>query len=85
MPEDVIPLADAARLLTVAPCTLWRRLRDGRLRGWRLAGGRWKVSRGEALSLVTMNAPRPEVVARADRARELEEVDRILRREGVRR
>jgi excisionase family DNA binding protein len=84
LPEDAIGIAAAAQLLGVAPCSVWRWMNAGRLRGWRV-GHRWKLSRGEVLSLISCNGPRPEVVERADRERELAEVDRVLREAGVRR
>jgi excisionase family DNA binding protein len=85
LPDDAITTAAAARLLHVAPCTLWRwAVRDGRLRAWRV-GKRWRFSRAEVLALVRHNEPRPEVQARAERAKELAEVDAVLRAAGVRR
>jgi excisionase family DNA binding protein len=85
IPPDAILLSEAAELLGLAVCSVWRRLRDGSVRAWRVGNGRWRVSRAEVLAMVSCNSPRPEVVARADRERELAEVDAVLRAEGVRR
>lgn len=85
VPPDAILLSEAADLLGLAVCSVWRRLRDGSVRAWRVGNGRWRVSRAEVLALIEMNSPRPEVLARADRERELAEVDRELREGGVRR
>lgn len=84
LPDDLVGIAEAARLLRLSPSSMWRRVRDGLIRAWR-AGQRWKVSRAEVLELLTANRVRPEVQARADRAAELAEVDRELRAAGIRR
>jgi hypothetical protein len=85
IPSDAILLSEMSRLLGVAPCSCWRwAVRDGLLTAWRI-GGRWRVSRADALALVKTNRPRPEVQAQADRQAELLEVDRELREGGVRR
>jgi excisionase family DNA binding protein len=85
LPEDAIGITEAAALLGLAQCSTWRRIRDGVLRGWRVGKGRWRLSRSEVLALIETNSPRPEVRQRADRERELAEVDRVLREAGVRR
>lgn len=84
LPEDPILLSAAAALLGVAPCSVWRWVQRGLLRGWRV-GCRWRVSRAEALGLVRASEALPEVAGEwATRAR-LAEVDRELREAGIRR
>jgi excisionase family DNA binding protein len=85
IPPDAILLSEAAELLGLAVCSVWRRLRDGSVRAWRVGNGRWRVSRAEVLALVTMNAPAPEALGRAELAARAEETDRVLRAEKVRR
>jgi hypothetical protein len=85
LPEDAITLAEMGRLLGVAPCSCWRwAVRDGVIRAWRI-GGRWRVSKSEALGLISCNDPAPEALGRAELADRAEETDRILRENGVRR
>jgi enoyl-CoA hydratase/carnithine racemase len=85
LPEDPISLSEMGRLLGVAPCSAWRwAVRDGRVRAWRV-GSRWRVSKAEALGLVSCNAPAPEALGRAELTARALETDAVLRREGVRR
>jgi hypothetical protein len=85
LPADAITLAEMGRLLGVAPCSCWRwAVRDGMIRAWRI-GGRWRVSKAEALALVSCNDPAPEALGRAELAERERETDRVLRSERVRR
>lgn len=84
LPDDAISLSEAARLLGVAPCSVWRwAVRDGRLRAWRV-GARWRLSRAEVLGLVRANTPRPEVRELAEAQARTAESLRVLAEEGVR-
>jgi excisionase family DNA binding protein len=85
IPPDAVTVGQAAELLHCAPCSVWRRIKAGVVRGWRVGWGKWLLSRAEVLALVQCNSPRPEVQERADARARLAEVDEILRREGVRR
>jgi excisionase family DNA binding protein len=85
LPADAVTVGQAAELLHCAPCSVWRRIKAGAVRGWRVGWGKWLLSRAEVLSLIRMNDPAPEALGRAELAARAEETDAVLRREGVRR
>lgn len=60
LPEDLIDTKAAARLLGVHPATISRYLRSGKLRGWRIAGCRARISKKDVLALLCPTEPRQD-------------------------
>lgn len=94
VPDDLIPLSEAAALhprsrpgKNVHAVTIYRKIRRGKLRGWRDDGGtgRWLVSRAEVLALVRLVETTPELEGRADRRRKVRSAQKELEEAGVRR
>ncbi len=57
LPADAIGVPDAARLLGRRPGFLYRRLLRGQLRGWRIGGSSWVVSRADVLAMIEVVGP----------------------------
>lgn len=77
-PADTIPVSEACKLIpskkpgkNLRIETLYRWLRDGVLRKWRI-GGVWHVSRADILALPEYYAPKKEVEQRVKRRLEME-------------
>ena len=51
-PTDLITAQKAAEILAVHVATVYRLIRSGRLRAWKRIGGRLRVSRADAQSLL---------------------------------
>ena len=86
IPDDLIPLAEAAALLPsrkpgrrLNTTTLYRWVERGRVRGWKI-GCVWFVSKAEILAVPTLNQPRPEVQTAAERRRRVEEAKARFKR-----
>lgn len=63
-PDDLIPVADAARLLGVHSACLYRWMSSGKLRYWVFGGrdgrgGRRRVSKADALGMIQVGNPKP--------------------------
>lgn len=93
VPDDLIPTAEAARLLPskrpgrhVHISTVLRWVFKGRLRGWRI-GAAWFVSRAELLAQVRPVQTRrdDETAAVVEAQERTRETDEVLRRHGIRR
>ncbi len=92
IPDDLIELPDAARLIGVSYQTAHRWIKTGQLPGYRV-GGRYRVSKRDALDLIQpfdANAHQGELAAsrplsRRELAERDRETDRVLRAAGVRR
>lgn len=77
IPDDLIPINEAAKLLRVNRCTIFRWCRCRKLPSWKV-GGRRRVRRADVLAMVEVcDGPSPEVQARweaEERARRTREV-----------
>lgn len=85
IPDDLIPLAEAARLLPsrkpgkrLNTSTLYRWLSSGRIQGYRI-GSVWFVRRADVLALAVLSEVRPEVASQAERRRAIEEARKVFR------
>jgi excisionase family DNA binding protein len=93
-PEDLIKLAEAARLLKVCRQTVLRFVVTGRLTGWRI-GHLWRVSKADVLAQIQVHtvsdandakiaAERARPRTKREIAAREAEVDRELRAAGIR-
>ncbi len=88
LPTDLITPAQAATIGHVSTCSVWRWIRLGRLRAWKVGTGRLLVSQADVLSLIVPVAVRPPLARRdrngqrltAELDRQREERTRILLR-----
>jgi excisionase family DNA binding protein len=92
IPDDLIELPDAARLIGVSYQTAHRWIKTGQLPGYRI-GGRYRVSKRDVMDMVQpfdANAHQADVAAsrplsRRELAARDAETDQVLRAAGVRR
>lgn len=83
-PEDLISLRRAGAILGRCAETVWRYVARGKLRGWRVAGGHWRVSEAEARALLIPRIPDLPPPAARVTSRQRERELAALRRAGVR-
>jgi hypothetical protein len=87
LPDDLIDLKEARRLMKCHLVTLYRWCETGRLRWWKRVGRRF-VSRAECLALFTAGEPKekpprqPSPQRRATKAQK-EWTESVLRRAGI--
>lgn len=94
IPNDLISLPEAAKLVRVVRQTVLRWLISGRLRGFR-AGHRWRISRADLLALVQQFGPeearqkriedaKHQPISRRELRKRDEATEAELRRIGIR-
>lgn len=72
LPDDAIDAVRAAQLLQGSRSLVYRMIEDGRLRAWKIAGTRMRVSEAEVKALIAPVEPRhvegPRTAAQAESA-----------------
>jgi excisionase family DNA binding protein len=79
-PSDPISLKDAAKLLGVHPSFIYRIIKQGNLRSWKLPGGHKRVSKADVRALpepCEAPPPAPEGKRRPSRSRVRKEMSRF--------